>query len=105
METIGKRLQAARKRAGYRTQLEAAAVLGVDNSSLSKVEGGKDQPGTDMLLRAAAAYNVPLGEILPPDHPLASAEVVLAQEERAWLRLFRSMTPDQRRAMLALLRV
>lgn len=100
MESIGETLRRLRKAADI-NQADAAAAAGIGRPHLSKIEADKDPASLKVLARLAVLYRVPLETILPPDHELAGAEVVVDREEVAWLRLFRRMPAEQARALLA----
>jgi transcriptional regulator with XRE-family HTH domain len=61
---LGARLKAARKHLGWSLR-EAERRSGVPNAHISQVEtGGIKSPGTAVLVRLSAAYEVPLAELL-----------------------------------------
>ena len=61
---LGDRLSAARKEHGW-TLREAARRSGVPNAHISQIETGTIRsPGTAVLVRLAAAYDIPLTELL-----------------------------------------
>lgn len=59
------RLREARMRCGL-TQAEAAALLSKPQSFVSRSESGERRVDVVELLCFAAAYNVPLSELIPP---------------------------------------
>lgn len=61
---LGGRLAAARRERGW-TQRQAEARSGVPNAHISQIETGTiAHPGTAVLIRLAAAYEIPLAELL-----------------------------------------
>lgn len=64
MTNLGKRLKAARKAHGWSLR-EAERRSGVPNAHICQVETGAiKSPGTAILVRLSAAYEVPLAELL-----------------------------------------
>lgn len=64
MTEIGDRLTAERRRRGW-TLREAERRSGVPNAHISQVETGMiRRPGTGVLIRLAAVYEIPLPELL-----------------------------------------
>ena len=57
MKVLGKRLQEARKKSGYK-QIEASKKLGISNGTLSGYERNYRDPDTDILHKMADLYNV-----------------------------------------------
>jgi transcriptional regulator with XRE-family HTH domain len=47
------------------TQAQLAAMVGVNQATISKIEGGNDSVTLDMVYRIAAALNVPAGALFP----------------------------------------
>lgn len=104
-DTIASRMRAARKAAAL-TQVDAAPMIGCDNSTLSKIETGGDRPSVALLIRAAAVYGVPPDSLVPPGDPLATellADIVSDPLERAWLNAFRAKPPQERAFLLNLI--
>ena len=58
MQANGAMLRIARQRKGFQ-QTEAAALLGIDQSLLSRIENGFVEPRDEIILRAEAAYDLP----------------------------------------------
>jgi transcriptional regulator with XRE-family HTH domain len=58
-KAIGKRLQRARRAAGFRSQLAFAARVGVSESSIAQVESGSDRPGPGMFTAIEVALGLP----------------------------------------------
>jgi len=56
-ETIGKRLQKARKKSGY-SQEKAADVVDLDRSAISRIENGKQQISSLQLKKLCDLYGV-----------------------------------------------
>lgn len=63
MVDIGKRIKAARQKAGM-SQEELAQAIGSTKSAVSRYEAGKRQPSYDQLQRIAAALGVPVQELI-----------------------------------------
>lgn len=61
--TFGQILYDYRRQAGY-SQAELAQLLGVTNKAVSKWETGAAKPGTNILRKLAAVYNVSVDELL-----------------------------------------
>ena len=66
---LGKRAKHARERIGFGVR-EAADAVGIDNSSLSRLEAGKRLVELDVLIQLARLYRCPLGWLLAEDQPL-----------------------------------
>jgi transcriptional regulator with XRE-family HTH domain len=99
---MGQKIKKARKAAGY-SQLAAAPLLGCDNSHLSKIENGHDKPSLELLTRMSEVFQTPLRDLVPADYEYGHVELITDSDEIAWLRHFRSLPADQRRALLAAL--
>lgn len=67
MVNIGKRIKAARQKAGM-SQEELAQSIGVTKSTISKYEKGAREPRYDQLQRIAAALGTSISNLLPPDN-------------------------------------
>ena len=102
MDTIGKRLRAAREAAGV-NQVTAAHYAGISASHLSKVEKNHDRPSLEVVLKLCILFRRDLSDIVRDDEELAGREVADGPDETAWLQAFRRMTPEQRSGALALL--
>ena len=61
--TFGQILYDYRRQAGY-SQAELAHLLGVTNKAVSKWETGAAKPGTNILRKLAAVYNISVDELL-----------------------------------------
>ena len=77
--TLGKRLKAARVRAG-RTLNEVSDTTGVGTSSISEFENDKREPRMSVLNKLAHAYGQPLAFFFDPS-PATHEEIVLWREE------------------------
>jgi transcriptional regulator with XRE-family HTH domain len=60
---FGRRLKAARKKAGL-TQARLAELTGLDPVTISQIETGQREPGITRAARLAAALNVTLDELV-----------------------------------------
>lgn len=69
LKGLGRRARHARERIGYGVR-EAADAVGVDNSSLSRLEAGKRLMDMDDLIRLARLYRCPVGWLIAEDQPL-----------------------------------
>lgn len=64
MKDLGSRLKAAREEHGWSLR-EAERRSGIPNAHVSQIETGTIlHPGTGVLVRLAAAYGIPLAELL-----------------------------------------
>lgn len=66
--TLGERLAAARKEAGY-TQKEAADILGISSGAIGMYETDKRSPDPDMLRKFATLYRVDGNYLLGSGRP------------------------------------
>ena len=64
MSTRNSSYRAARIAAGYATQLDAAAALGVQPASLCRWERGGVSPSDDAIRKMAEIYGLTAGQIL-----------------------------------------
>ena len=67
---LGMKLKACRKNCGM-TQKELSKRLGVNNSAVSKYEGGSVYPPSDKLLQMAEILGVPLEALVDDTYALA----------------------------------
>jgi DNA-binding XRE family transcriptional regulator len=65
MSAFSKRLQTARKAAGYETAKEFAEALGVEENRYRHWERGSAQPNLTMLTRISRLLKVEVQELLP----------------------------------------
>ncbi|MEU2672836.1 helix-turn-helix domain-containing protein [Streptomyces sp. NPDC007164] len=63
LDAVGARLRALRRERGM-TLADLAAVTGVSESTLSRLESGQRRPALDLLLPLARLYNVPLDDLV-----------------------------------------
>jgi len=71
--TFAERLRDLRNAHGY-TRAVLARVAGVSVSYVSALEAGtEDNPSREVMERLAAAFNIPVANLLDPTQPLASA--------------------------------
>lgn len=64
-QIIGSQLQDRRRALGY-TQVELAALVGIDSNHLSRLERGVRDVGPCTYLRLCAALNLESGALLEP---------------------------------------
>lgn len=102
MDTLGRRLKAARKKAGLKQNV-AAAEAGISGSHLSKIESDEDRPSLEVLLRLAVLYGCDVRDLAQDDDELGQAEVTTDPDEINLVRAYRRMTPEQRAGVTALL--
>lgn len=55
---LGQMIRTAREKLGYNL-VDAAKILGIDNSSLSRIETGQRIPSLDLCARLAGAFDIP----------------------------------------------
>lgn len=65
---ISENLLEARRRLGL-TLVEAAALIGVSVTHLSRMERGERQPSIAVLIQLARGYGMPLGQLVGEDAP------------------------------------
>ena len=70
---FNEKLQELRKKSGL-TQEEAAEMLFVSRTAVSKWESGRGYPNIDSLKAIAKLYNVTIDELLSSDELLSIAE-------------------------------
>jgi transcriptional regulator with XRE-family HTH domain len=63
LAAVGPRLKEVRRRRGV-TLAELAAVTGISQSTLSRLESGQRRPNLELLLPLAKAHGVPLDELV-----------------------------------------
>lgn len=106
---IGRAIYALRKEKGLK--LEAVALdAGTDSGHLSRIETGSRKPSLAMLEKIAAAMDVRVSMIVKlaegEDAPSATGqkhnadETDLSEESIQVRRRFRTLTPDNQRALL-----
>ena len=114
MDSFGHRLKAGRLAKGF-TQDALADLLGVTKSAVSAWENDRETPAFDKLASIRNALFVSLDELVfgePPRSNYVREDTIQwpmppprdmpnTPEERAMLRVFRSLTDRQRRGLLA----
>ena len=80
-------------------QYEAAEALGIDRSTLSRIESGESPYDQDMLEKMAVLYGCNPGDLLAVNPLLPASEV-----ETDVVRLFRQATPETQRIIKTILR-
>lgn len=63
-EAIGKRLKELRE-ANDLTQADLARTLGLERTSVTNIERGRQRPGVHVLYRICAYFHVPVDTLLP----------------------------------------
>ena len=92
--SLADRLRKARAAAGL-SQRAAAKHLGIAAASLAQWEIGRTRPDIDRFPAIAALYQLPLAELMADAMPVESeADVV---------RLYRRLSPTERKALIAFL--
>ncbi len=80
MNILGKRLKAAREKAGYK-QIDAAKKLGISNGTLSGYERNYRDPDTDMLHKMSTLYGVSANWLLGLDETKQEKEIPIGDLE------------------------
>jgi transcriptional regulator with XRE-family HTH domain len=96
---IGNAIATLRKARGL-TQVEVAAAIGWERTTLASVEPGADRPGLALLVALADSFAVSVDTILGR---LSTAQPV-SDRERELIELFRQASPDGQDGVLAVLR-
>lgn len=65
LKTFGKRLKAARIRAGYESAQSFAHVLGIEPPAYRKYERGAAEPNFETLTRICELLNITPNDLLP----------------------------------------
>jgi len=85
-------------------QVDVAVAIGVDRSSLSKLETGQDVPGRELLMALAAFYKVSLDWLASgsgsPEISKAAAET---EQEALLLFGFRQLPEEEAKHLLSLI--
>ena len=76
-------------------QLEVARKLKVAPATVSYWARGEKYPRSDKLPRLADLFNVSLTELTLPEGKQPDASVLLSEEERALIDLWRKVPPDK----------
>jgi transcriptional regulator with XRE-family HTH domain len=90
MLTIGKRIAAARKRAGFANQAELARRLGISRQAVNAWEKDHSEPSANLLGKIAMLTNTSYDFIATgrgSHHPTGEIDMLLLQQENALLRL------------------
>ena len=100
-QSIGQRIRTLREQAKV-TQSALAAELGVSRSHLTKIELDQDKPGREIILAAAAHFNVSLDWLAEGKGDPRPARATNEQEAML-LFAFRNMPEDERTLHLNLM--
>ena len=73
-ETIGEQLKAVRKK-NYLTQADMADILGLERTSVTNIELGKQRPGVHVLYRCCEYFEIPIAEFLPSVKSVAQSDL------------------------------
>lgn len=107
LKKIGQRVAALRTEADL-SQEGLAVILGVARSTLAGIETGNDRGGIATMVAIADHFKVPmdwlLGRVVPAGGPLAG-QFVDDLDELAWLNFWRSISNEDRTAVVKLLQV
>lgn len=106
-QPIGRRL-ADLRRAAHLRQEDVAAAVGISRSHLAGLEKRHDKPGRETAMALAAFYGVTVDYLINGEgeapRPPQSRQFVDDADELALLAFWRSLSIDQRRLMLQMLR-
>lgn len=103
MDTVGKRIKAARKASGL-TLEQVGSFVGRSKGHLSNIENDNDKPGLGLVLRLAVVFRVPLHALVTDDEELDRTEIAYGEDEVELIRTARRMDPDAKRGLMALIR-
>ncbi|MEB9895440.1 helix-turn-helix transcriptional regulator [Bacillus cereus] len=78
------------------TQAELQRLSGVTQSTISDIEEGKRSPQLNTLEKLCDAMGIPVVELLSTKEKFLSSDRLVLKEELEMLKLFRSLSPDQR---------
>jgi len=109
MTIIGDRLKKARKKSRL-TQKQAAAKLGIDDTTISKYENGKSEPDLQTIERLATLYNTPMEYFIIPSSSEPLMEEIDLSDLSALERMrmyYKGMelTPEEKRRFLEIVRL
>lgn len=110
-QTLGEKLRELRESYDL-SQGQVAAALNIDRSTYTNYELDKTRPSLEMLVKLAHIFNVPRDTFLPDDDTepsFALRDIVrpnsmaqsLNKEERGLVAQFRTLTRDQKDALLS----
>ena len=110
-QTLGEKLRELRESYDL-SQGQVAAVLNIDRSTYTNYELDKTRPSLESLVKLAHIYQIPRDAFLPNSessddvgvHDIMrpnSMSQSLNKEERGLMALFRSLTREQKDALLA----
>ena len=105
---IGQRLRTRRTEVLKKGLRQMAAILGVAPAHVVDVEKGNRRPSEDLMIRIAAAYEIPEAELRAGwsrAHAIvdevASQDVTTVEKVPEFLRTARDLTPEQWDALIA----
>ena len=110
-QTLGEKLRELRESYDL-SQNQVAAALNIDRSTYTNYELDKTRPSLEMLVKLAHIFNVPKDTFLPDDdadpgltlrdimRPNSMAQS-LNKEERGLLALYRSLSREQKEALMS----
>lgn len=110
-QTLGQKLRELRESYDL-SQGQVAAALNIDRSTYTNYELDKTRPSLEMLVKLAHIFNVPKDTFLPDDDGdpgLTLRDIVrpnsmaqsLNKEERGLLAIYRSLTREQKDALMS----
>lgn len=73
-QTIGQKLKAVRKD-NQQTQAGMAEILGLERTSVTNIERGKQRPGIHVLYRCCEYFEIPIAEFLPSIERVTETEL------------------------------
>lgn len=73
-QTIGQKLKAVRKN-NQQTQAGMAEILGLERTSVTNIERGKQRPGIHVLYRCCEYFEIPIAEFLPSIERVTGTEL------------------------------
>lgn len=73
-ETIGDQLKAVRQK-NHLTQSDMADVLGMERTSVTNIELGKQRPGVHVLYRCCEYFEISIADFFPSIKSVAHAEL------------------------------
>ncbi len=98
--SLGERSRLARDRQGY-FQNEAAALLGMGDSQLSRIESNKTKPKPEHIRAMAILYKVSSDYLLgiEANYRVPHGVSVIAEESDYYLADLSALTPDKRKVV------
>jgi DNA-binding XRE family transcriptional regulator len=101
---VGKTIAQIRDSRGY-TQTALAAEIGVDQSTLAQIEGGRNMPRLSTWMELCRVLGVSFHEVLKAAEESLRAKpglsvVAVETDERELLKLYRDCTAEGRRVLM-----